>query len=186
MVYRRTLVYLFLLMIPTIALGQASVTASRSFALQVGGAVSIASPDYSNTDIKGFTIYADMDFTYILHGRLGIDAEIHEINLITPYDLGENSYLLGLRYKYRYGRLQPYLRVGGGIGTLNFNGGPGNYYATSSYIREGLYAIGGGLDVNATRKINIRVLDFEYQDWKDFPPNGLTPYVVSIGAAYNF
>jgi hypothetical protein len=33
--------------------------------------------------------------------------------------------------------------------------------------------------------LNARV-DYEYQRWISFPPNGLSPWIVSIGAAYRF
>jgi hypothetical protein len=46
-------------------------------------------------------------------------------------------------------------------------------------------AIGAGLDYRIVPGMNARV-DFEHQQWFGFPPNGLTPWIVSIGAAYRF
>ena len=40
--------------------------------------------------------------------------------------------------------------------------------------------------ISVTRKINVRVIDFEYQQWPGFSPNGLSPYVITAGAAYTF
>ena len=49
-----------------------------------------------------------------------------------------------------------------------------------------IYALGGGVDYHATRHINIRLIDFEYQFWPGFKPNGLNPSGFNIGAAYVF
>ena len=49
----------------------------------------------------------------------------------------------------------------------------------------GVFAIGLGLDYRVTPHVNVRG-DFEAQRWPNFPPDGLTPYVTTIGAAYAF
>jgi hypothetical protein len=41
-------------------------------------------------------------------------------------------------------------------------------------------------DIDLTRHINVRALDFEHQQWPGYPPNGLTPKVWTFGAAYAF
>jgi hypothetical protein len=48
-----------------------------------------------------------------------------------------------------------------------------------------LIGVGGGVDYRLLRFLNLRG-EYEYQHWFDFPPNGLTPSVVTIGAAYRF
>ena len=56
-------------------------------------------------------------------------------------------------------------------------GHPGGFYFT--------YAGGGGLDIRATDHITIRAIDVEAQKWPNYG-NGLSPIVVTVGAAYHF
>ena len=48
-----------------------------------------------------------------------------------------------------------------------------------------MYAPGVGIDIRIKSYLNVRC-DFEYQQWPSFPPSGLSPAVLSIGAAYHF
>jgi opacity protein-like surface antigen len=48
-----------------------------------------------------------------------------------------------------------------------------------------MFAGGAGLDYRVLPYLNVRA-EFEYQKWMSFPPNGLTPSVITIGAAYHF
>ena len=66
-----------------------------------------------------------------------------------------------------------------GRGVFNY---PAYYHANLAY---NMYAPGAGVDVRIKSYLNVRG-DFEYQQWPSFPPNGLSPAVLSIGAAYHF
>jgi hypothetical protein len=65
---------------------------------------------------------------------------------------------------------------------LNFENGNG-------YGRYTDIAYGGGLDIKMNRRINVRLPDFEYQQWtkwtegtgKDYT---LFPYGLSVGVSY--
>jgi hypothetical protein len=179
MVYRRILLVLSLFAISGAAYGQALPTADRTFQFQLGLAVSLGSPDYGDQNIEGVSLFGDLDYG----AHWGLDGEIHDLTINTPQDIGESSALLNIRYKLNYGKVHPHVRVGAGIAYLDFDKG---FYPANSSERHGIYDIGMGLDYYATRKMHIRVIDFEYQDWKNYPPNGLNPYILSIGAAYNF
>jgi hypothetical protein len=48
-----------------------------------------------------------------------------------------------------------------------------------------LGAIGAGVDYRVLPGMNARV-DYEYQRWLGFPPNGLSPWIFSVGVAYRF
>jgi opacity protein-like surface antigen len=157
---------------------QAMPTAVAKGALQVGGGFSYAKPDYAQTNIQGFSGFVD----YNLSLHLGVEADIHHITLVTPSDVGENSYLFGPRFTYPRGRFSLYGKALFGVGTIviqevadNPEGGAGNYFA---------YGLGGGLDVLATRHIVVRAIDFEYQHWSY--GSGLTPIAITVGAAYRF
>ncbi len=163
---------------------QAVPAGSRSFRLQAGAGFTFASPDYAQRKIEGITAFADLD----LRHRLGIELEYHDISIVTPTDIGENTMLLGLRYSlYRKGRIHAYAKGLGGLGWFQYQ--EGVYTSTKHTDTFGAYALGGGLEIRATEHINIRAFDFEAQRWPSyFTPgyahNGLTPYVSTIGVAY--
>jgi hypothetical protein len=55
-------------------------------------------------------------------------------------------------------------------------------YATGQFTA---LAYGGGLDVKINRRLSVRAVDFEYQQWPKWI-NGqqLFPYGVSVGVGY--
>ncbi|WP_162538196.1 outer membrane beta-barrel protein [Granulicella sp. WH15] len=163
---------------PSALHGQASPTASRLMSGQIGVGITLGHPDYTGASIKGGSIYGTLDF-----GRhLGIDGEIHDMDLFTPKDIGESSYLLGLRYHIAVQRFRPYVKVLGGIGRFQFQ--QGVYRETTSRSYKA-FAVGVGTDYMLNRRVSLRG-DLEFQHWFDFYPNGLTPTVGTIGAAYRF
>lgn len=159
---------------------QAVPTATRSGSLQLGGGVTYARPDYDRKSIEGLTVYGDYDFSQ----HLGVEGDLHFINLITPTDISENTYLLGPRYHFRYHRLTPYAKALFGLGRFGYQY-PSRYGKASTYT-YGVYSFGGGVDWHATRHFNVRAFDFEYQKWPSYPTNGLSPIVMTVGVAYAF
>jgi hypothetical protein len=160
------------------ASGQAIPTATAKGALQVGAGWSFASPDYGQREIQGISAFADWDFMR----HVGVEAELHQISLITPTDLAENSYLIGPRVIYPRGHFKFYAKGLLGVGNLVIQeqqDNIGRNNGTSFAI-----AVGGGVDYLATRRLTIRPFDFEYQHWNYL--TGLTPTVITIGAAYRF
>lgn len=167
-----------ILSLASAAHAQAMPTAVGKGFLQVGGGYSLAMPDYGQKNIQGITAFADYDF----HPHFGVEAEYHYISLITPTDLGENSFFFGPRYVYNRGRYSIYGKGLIGIGSINIQetqdnpqGGSGSYFA---------YGFGGGLEIRATKHIVVRAVDAEYQHWSYL--TGLTPIVFTAGAAYRF
>lgn len=161
--------------------GQALPTASRTGILQVGGGVSNAQTDEFESRISGIMVYATFD----IRKHLGIEADIHMLNIITPNDFAEASYLGGVRYVWRFRHVDPYVKVLAGIGQTYLQppydthapGTPGSYMVLAG---------AGGIDIRLPHHINVRAIDFEYQMWPNFPPNGLNPTIISFGAAYRF
>ncbi len=160
------------------ACAQAKPTATSNFGLQLGVGATGASPDYDNKNMAGVTVYGDIDYK----DRFGLVGEYHYLNLYSPLDIAENSLLAGPRYKFNFGRLHPYVKAVGGIGTFEFIKG---YYPATTKQNYTAIAAGGGIDYAVARHITARI-DFEYQDWLNFKPNGLTPYVGTVGVAYRF
>lgn len=157
---------------------QAVPTASRTGALQIGGGFSYGKPDYTETAIKGASAFA----TYDLTQHLGAEADIHVVSLSAPGKVGENAYLIGPRYVFNKNRFSPYVKLLAGLGEIKFNFASVPASTTTTFV----YALGAGLDVKITNNINVRAGDFEYQQWPSFKPHGLSPYGITVGAAYVF
>jgi hypothetical protein len=155
---------------------QATPTASRSGSLQIGAGFTYVIPDYSQAHDKGPTFYASYDFTQ----HIGIEGDIHYASIISPDDVGEDSYLIGPRYVINHKRFSPYAKLLFGVGQLNLQFDTSPHTKTSHFA----YAVGAGLDYKLTRSINVRAFDFEYQEWNYL--SGLTPIVMTIGVAYQF
>ena len=178
---RQILISLILASSANIALNaQAIPTAERAAHIQVGVGLSMFQPDYNPGTIKGYSFYGDYDLTY----HLGIEGNINIVNVITPGDIGQNSYLLGPRFVFNRGRFHPYGKALAGLGVFTFE--PVYVYSSSSSSTHKMYALGGGLDIAVKRRWNVRAIDFEYQRWPGFGANGLTPIGVTVGAAYKF
>ena len=135
--------------------------------------------DYTQERIKGVAAYAS-----ISAGKfLGLEGEARRTDLVTPQDVGEQTYLAGPQLKYRFGRFSPYVKVMGGIGVFRIQLG---YNTRSSTEHYGVFAYGGGLDVSLSSHIVLRALEYEGQVWHHFPPHGLTPSGLSSGIGYRF
>jgi hypothetical protein len=166
---------------PLAALAQADPTATRT-PIQAGAAFSFASPDYDNNSvivnpyIQGGTAFADIG----LARRISAEVEYRDLNLITPRDFGEKTFLAGPRYSFALeDRANLYIKAMGGMGQFVFNA-PSYAPQTQSY---GVVALGAGIEFRISRHINARPIDVEYQKWLSFP-GGLSPFVASIGFAY--
>jgi hypothetical protein len=160
---------------------QAAPTAVRNSSIQLGAGYSYASPDYGQKKLQGYTIYGTFNFTR----HWGIEGDIHRLDIITPTDIAEDTYLLGPRYSFRFGRFMPYGKGLLGLGTFKTDYDPGTFIKNYSQTHK-LWAAGGGVDMIASPHWNIRLVDFEYQTWPGFAKNALTPYVLTFGAAYRF
>jgi len=167
---------------------QAIPAAERPIQLEGGSGFSFASPDYGGTSaagtpalvpyIKGFTLFGDA----IYHRRLGLEAEVHYNSILTPRDIGENTYMIGPKISLiREDRMNLYVKVLGGVGAFEYQKGN---YADPHTDTYGVFAIGGGIEFNASRHITVRAIDIEQQSWPGFTPNGLKPFVTTLGIAY--
>lgn len=173
---RNCLILIALLVVAfTAAQGQATPTATSAGVFQLGGGISAAKPDYGELTIKGITIYSTFDFKT----HWGIEADVHLIDMSTPENNGEKSYLIGPRYVRHYGRMNPYAKILIGRGVFEFK-------SQNAAVAANMYAAGAGLDIHAWRNVNVRVIDFEYQNWPGFLDHGLTPLVATAGVAYSF
>jgi opacity protein-like surface antigen len=177
---RGTLVVLFVVLgfmaSGSAAHGQAKLTASRAGDLQVGGGYSNANSDFVPNRISGFTFYSDFDF----RNHFGAEVDFHQLNDRSGDDVYERTYEVGGRYLRNYGSLTPYVKALYGRGVLN-------YQLNTANLAYNMFVGGGGVDFAVKPYLNVRV-DYEYQRWLSGVgiPNGLTPQVLTVGAAYHF
>ncbi len=148
-------------------------------AIQVGIGFTTASPDYTNAAIKGFSIYANYD----VGKHFGLTGEVNEVRFGTPKDIGEATYLYGARYQLSHGIFHPYVKALFGLGSFQYEKGT---YPNPTTLHFSAYAIGGGIDIMASRHLSIRAADFEYQFEPQFSPSGLNPFQGTAGLAYRF
>lgn len=155
------------------ALAQGNPTISRVGDLQIGGGYTSANSDYLANRIRGFGFYSDFDF----HPHFGVEVDFHHVSDPNATKISETTYEIGGRYMRRYGRLTPYGKALIGRGVFN--------YGSYGSIGYNMYSLGGGVDIAVHSRINVRA-DYEYQIWTSFPPNGLTPSLITVGVAYHF
>jgi len=165
--------------------GQAEPTASRAGDLQIGGMFTLGNTDYRPENFKGYGFYTTYDYFY----HLGIEGEFHQINDPHPVDgvgIYERTYEAGPRYVWHYRRYAPFGKVMYGRGVFQYPHPPGDPKpGPAAVLAYNLLSVGVGVDYHVRVGLNVRG-DFEYQRWLSFPPNGLTPKIVSIGVAYRF
>ena len=159
---------------------QATATASRSADVKIGGGFTYANSDYDGA-FKGGMAF----FTYDFNAHLGIEGNFHFSKGGGSQQLYEKTYEIGGRYfrNYRDDKFSPYVKALYGRGVFNF----------PAYIPSGphpnlaynMFAAGAGIDYKFRPHLYFRG-DFEYQRWLGFPPSGLNPILLTIGAAYHF
>jgi hypothetical protein len=153
--------------------GQAHTsTASRAADLQVGGSYASTDSDYDGGRESAYGIYGTLDFKT----HFGAEIAFHRLNGL--HSMSETTYEIGGRYVRHYGIVHPYARAMYGRGVLNYTDNIAN-------LAFNLFAFAGGADINVQRHVNVRA-EFEEQMWHSVPPHGLTPNMITIGAAYHF
>ena len=163
---------------------QATPTAETPGVLQIGAMFNIAAPDYRPQKFYGYGLYSTFDFKY----HIGIEGEFHQINDTDSAEgIYERTYEIGPRYVLHHDRFDPYAKIMYGRGVFNYPSVPDEtgHVSKTANIAYNIAAIGAGLDYRVVPAMNVRV-NYEYQDWFSFPPNGLTPMILSVGVAYHF
>lgn len=182
---RSALLVLFLVMAAT-AGGYAQTVESansRQFAIDVGAMGSAFNPHDGNqktypTDtntLVGAGTYVDLHFTHWFQ----LEGEARWLRWNTTGAEKMDNYLVGPRVPIKeFGRAQLYGKAMIGYGKMTFPFG----YGYGSFTN---LAFGGTLDYRLSRKLTLRAVDFEYQDWPKWLNNSsLYPYGVSVGVAY--
>jgi hypothetical protein len=166
---------------PSGLLGQAAPAVRGGLPpLTAGGYYSNFYSDYNPVHLAGAGVYVDWELFSKWH--IGAEGEARWLRFHQFQGSYEDNYLAGPRYSRRYGKFVPYAKILLGAGELEFNAneGHGGYLAMVT---------GGGVDYRLTRRVTIRLVDYEYQFWPSalgggLASNGLTPHGFSFGAGY--
>jgi hypothetical protein len=138
--------------------------------LSAGATASGYCVQYGARKLLGVSGFVDVD----TKRRLGIEAEARWLVFYQTENVHLATYAIGPRYHLTIGRFQPYAKGLIGFGDFNF---PYNY----AYGRYLVIAPGGGIDFRLTRRIRLRVADFEYQYWPQFTFGAMSSYGISSG-----
>jgi hypothetical protein len=162
---------------------QVEPTATRpQFGLSAGAIGSVFQPDYAGTGVPasspnalwGVGGYVDFRFRRWLQ----FEAEGRWLRFNQYEDIWQDNYLIGPRIPIKkYGKFTPYGKALFGYGTMNFE-------FNFAHGRFANIAVGGGVDYDLTKRVSLRLADFEYQFWPNFVNGTLKPYGGSFGIAY--
>ena len=158
------------------ASGQAVPTATGPGSyLAVGLTASGFQQDYGHHYIGGEALFVDAN----VYRKIGIEAEGRLLNAHTEESVKESTYLIGPRISVlpRHG-FRPYVKFLVGRGTLDYP----FHYAVGHYFAM---APGGGVDYHLLGRLNVRIVDFEYQIWPQFSYGELHPYGLSAGLSFD-
>ena len=145
-----------------------------SFGWSVGGTASGYFVQYGERKMLGATAFVDLDTIR----RYGFEGEARWVVFNQTENVNTVTYLAGPRVHMSVGRFQPYAKGLVGLGEFNF---PYNL-AHGSYL---VVAPGGGVDYHLSKRVILRVADFEYDLWPQFTYGAMSSYGVSVGAAYH-
>ena len=118
----------------------------------------------------GATAFVDLDTIR----RYGFEGEARWVVFNQTENVNTVTYLAGPRVHMSVGRFQPYAKGLVGLGEFNF---PYNL-AHGSYL---VVAPGGGVDYHLSKKVILRVADFEYDLWPQFTFGAMRSYGISSG-----
>ena len=171
----------FLLVLFGAQLASAQVVPSatgRRFSVTAGGIASaFQSNDADGKDyLVGAGTFVDVHFRHWIQ----IEGEARWLRWNQYYGEHQDNYLIGPRVPLVHlgSKTEVYGKALIGLGRMTFpyGYGYGNFTAL---------AFGGTVDYHASRKLTIRAIDFEYQDWPVWLDNtSLQPYGVSVGVGY--
>jgi hypothetical protein len=143
--------------------------------VNIGATFSQYQIDYGQRVLGGVTAFSDINLTE----RYGAEVETRWLTLNQFANVHATTTLAGPRVSImEFHSVTPYIKVLAGVAHFNFayNSANGTYFAI---------APGGGIDVRINRRINLRLIDVEYQNWPQFTYGSMHPYGASIGLSYH-
>lgn len=170
-----------LLSTPALLHAQATPAATRSGGFKVGADLVLAHPDYAPKNEAGFGVFANYDFL----SHFGGEIQYHQVGGSGSTGISERTIEVGGRLLWTFHPVLPVIGRHDVTPFVKFDVGSGSFHFQdkSQNGSYGIYAGGGGVDLNVTRKFDGRV-EYEYQRWTTFVPNGLQPNLLTLGVAY--
>jgi opacity protein-like surface antigen len=156
----------------------------RGLSITAGGLASAFQPDYaggsvaaaSSSRLYGIGAYVDVRFSRWVQ----IEAEGRWLRFNQYVNISQDNYLIGPRLPIphlHFWRATPYGKVLVGYGNMNFE-------FNAAHGRFTDIAYGGGVDIKLTKRISVRAIDFEFQQWPKWLNSSLAPYGASVGVGY--
>jgi len=185
---RRSFTALFCILIAAGALSAHAqvvpAAVGRGLSITAGGMASAFQPDYagggvastSSNRLYGVGAYVDVKFTRWFQ----IEAEGRWLRFNQIDNINQDNYLIGPRLPIPHlhiWRATPYAKALIGYGKMNFE-------LNEAHGRFTDIAYGGGVDIKLTKRISIRAIDFEFQQWPKWLSSSLSPYGASVGVGY--
>jgi hypothetical protein len=136
----------------------------------VGITGSFLNINYGQRWVGGGSVYVDGN----MYRKIGAEFQFQTLRFHEVSTTRQTTYLAGPRYSFRARGLVPYVKVLAGVGrfTFPYGFGYGNYFVV---------APGAGVDFDLNRRLKVRLVDVQYQDWPQFSFGELHPYGVSAG-----
>lgn len=174
----------FSLILPVCSFAQVGPSASiKRHSIYVGAEYSLYNSDYFGDNLSlnasAFTVYGDY---YLTNGTWPITFDVN-FTKVPNHHGSQQRYLSSLMFgptvRHRFGRFQPFAKVGAGLG---------HFTAANilSYHQDGEHfaiSFGGGLDYRLTSHITLRPVDYTYERW-NFYPDALSPSILGFGLSY--
>jgi hypothetical protein len=162
-------------LLATMCQGQAKYAGTGPGSLvTIGATASGFQSSYGHRYLGGVGGYVDANLTW----RFGIEGEARFLRYHAQADTYETTYLIGPRVSFGKHRLNPYAKVLVGLGRFNF---PYDYGYGSYFV----VAPGAGVDLRLNRRVRLRLIDFEYQEWPQFSFGAIQPYGISAGVSFS-
>ncbi len=138
-----------------------------------GGGLSLTQAVYGQRELGGAFVFAD----FSPHSRFDVEAEARFLRVRSAEQVTERNYLVGPRAVLTTGRERLYVKFLAGDGHIEmpFQYGRGDFLALVP---------GGGVDMDLTEFATLRIVDFEYQMWRNFPLGTLRPYGISTAISF--
>ena len=143
---------------------------SGGYNLTVGATATGYALQYGDRKMIGIAAIADLD----TKRRIGFEGEAQWLIFHQTANVHTTTWLVGPRYHLTYGRFQPYAKGLIGFGQFNY---PYNLCQDTDLV----IAPGGGVDYRISRRVRVRLADFEYQFWPQFHYGALSSYGISSG-----
>lgn len=200
---RSAAILLFLALVTLGASAQSIYSASSGrFSLTAGGLVSVfqpqlrqGDPNFSNhTSAEnnfGPGVFVDLRLTHWVQ----LEAEARFLPFTRNGNVqglaqdSEDTYLVGPRLPvHRFGKSTVYAKALFGVGV--FPGANNSTVNVNQFPPYTVLAYGGGVDYKISKRLSLRAIDFEYQQWLGVAnPNwtqqsSILPYGVSSGISY--